>query len=77
VGRLSVKDVKTSCFSNSWTVLGADKGLFFDEAVLLEGADSSDALDEHRTLSLTSGTISFPSAPGGTIERSRFVGVGG
>jgi hypothetical protein len=35
------------------------------------------SVDEHQAFNLTSGTMSFPSAPGGRIERSRFVGVTG
>jgi len=72
-GRLSVNEVTTSRLPNSFMVLGADKGLCLD-GVRLEAADSRDALDPHRTLSFTSGTRSFPWAPGGTIDRSRFVG---
>lgn len=72
-GLLSVNEVKTSGLSNSLILQGADKGLLLDEGVL-DAADSRDALDAHRTFNLTSGTRSFPSAPWGTIERSRFVG---
>ena len=49
-----------------------------EEEERLEGGESIEALDEQRTLSLTFGTMSFPSAAGGRMERSRLVvGLGG